>query len=491
MRNLLLVAACCLFLEPAVRAADTWIEVKSAHFTVVSSAGERATRRLVWQLEQVRSAMASIWSWARVDLTRPLAVIAVGNENSLKALAPAYWEGRRAIRPESVWVSGVDQHYLAIRTDVQAEDRDNINPHLTAYFSYIGLVMGQSLSPDLPLWFSRGFTGVLSNTIVRDEFILVGAPIPWHLQSLRENPLLPLSALLTVTRRSREFTEAGRMQMFDAQAWALVHFLMFGDQGARAEGLNTFARLVSAGKEPAAAFVEALGPAEALEAPFRTYIQRSIFSFRRYNLDVDVQRERFPVRAMTAAESGAIRALFHVAMGRPVEARATIDEARAADPRLAASYVAEGLLLDSTQRSEDATAAYARAVELETTSAFAYYRLAALTWKPMPDPAALAATEALLARAVNLNTRYAAAYVWIGEVRTALGADGLPMIRRAISLEPLEAAHRLRAARVLLRQGKPDEARTEAQAALALASSEAERRDAQTLLDVIAKRTSG
>jgi tetratricopeptide (TPR) repeat protein len=487
MRKLLLLAATCLLFEPGLGAADTWIEVKSAHFTVMSNAGERATRRLAWQLEQVRSAMGSIWTWARVDLNRPLTVIAVGNESSLRALAPQYWEGRRAVRPSSVWVGGADQHYLAIRTDVQAEDRDNINPHITAYFSYIGLIMGQSLSPDLPLWFTRGFTGVLSNTIVRDDFVLVGAPIPWKLQSLRESPVLPLSTLLKVTRHSREFTESGRLEMFDAQAWALVHFLIFGDQGARAEGLNTFARQVSAGRDPATALVEALGPVDALEAAYRLHIQRSIFSFRKYNLDVSVQRERLPVRAMTEAESAGNRALFHAAMRRPVEARAAIEQARKADPNLAASYVADGLLLDGDKRTEEARAAYARAVELETTSAYAYYRLAALSWKPMPDRETLAATETLLGRAIKLNTRYAAAYAWIGEVRASLGVDGLPMIRRAISLEPLEASHRLRAARVLLRQGKRDDARADAEAALTLATSDDERRQVQAVLDAIAK----
>ena len=52
MRRLLLSAFCCLLLEPALIAADTWIEVKSPHFTVISNAGEGSTRRLVWQLEQ-------------------------------------------------------------------------------------------------------------------------------------------------------------------------------------------------------------------------------------------------------------------------------------------------------------------------------------------------------------------------------------------------------------------------------------------------------
>jgi hypothetical protein len=67
----LLAVALLAWLMVDVAAADEWIEVKSAHFTVVSNASERSTRTLVWQLEQVRSATAALWSWAKADLNQP------------------------------------------------------------------------------------------------------------------------------------------------------------------------------------------------------------------------------------------------------------------------------------------------------------------------------------------------------------------------------------------------------------------------------------
>ena len=89
MRSVSLLAVALLaWLVVAVAAADEWIEVKSAHFTVVSNASERSTRKLVWQLEQVRSATAALWSWAKADLNKPLSVIVLKDENSMRALAP-------------------------------------------------------------------------------------------------------------------------------------------------------------------------------------------------------------------------------------------------------------------------------------------------------------------------------------------------------------------------------------------------------------------
>ena len=271
--------------------------------------------------------------------------------DSMRALAPQYWEERRSVRPASVWLTAPDAHYLVLRTDVEVEQQGTINPYITAYASYIDLVIGQSLGPDLPLWFRRGFTGVISNTIVRDDHILFGAPIPWKLEILRDRAMLTLPKLLSVTRQSREDKEADKRDVFDAESWAFVHFLMFGDEGARADKLNAYGKLVSTGTDAAKAFAESFGPVEALQGPFRVYFQRSIFSFRRINLDVSVERERFPIRPVPPAESASVRALFHAAMRRPVESRAAIAEARKADPRPPAATLPKGCWPIRTTRS--------------------------------------------------------------------------------------------------------------------------------------------
>jgi len=477
-----LLLSTCLAV-PAL-AADRWIEVRSEHFTVVSNASEGTTRRLVWQLEQVRSVTAALFSWAQSDLNKPLSVIALRDESSMRAFAPQYWEDRGSIRPASVWVTAPDAHYLAIRTDVEVGGRRSVNPYLTAYHSYVDLVLSQSLDRDLPVWVRQGFAGVLSNTMVLDDQVLFGMPIPFYVQTLRQRPLLPLSELLTITRWSPEVTESARREVFDAEAWAFMHYLIFGDESAHVAQLDAYAQLVSSGKDAAAAFVATLGPIEPLESGFRRYYQRDVFSYRQIGLDLSVERERFPARPLAPAESATMRAMFLVAMRRPEEARAAIAEARKADRNAAGSYVAEGLLADQDGKPEEAKAAYGKASALGATCAYAYYRLASLTWEPAASEETYAELEQQLTKAVALNTRYAAAYAWLGEIRSRLGNDSsIGLIRRAIVLEPTEASHRLRAANVNMREGKPDEARADAQAALALAETDAERRDAQRILD--------
>jgi tetratricopeptide (TPR) repeat protein len=487
--------AVLLFLFPArAGAADQWLEMKSPHFTVLSNASERSTRNLVWQMEQMRSAMVALLPWAKPDLNKPLGIVVLKDENSMRALAPEYWEKRGAIKPASLWLSGPDQHYLVIRTDVESEEQGTINPYWASYFSYVGLVIDQSVDHDIPFWLRRGFTAVLSNTIVREDYVSIGPIIPWHLKTLRERARLTLPQLMAVTPKMKEVQQSTFMEVFDAQSWAFVHFLIFGDDGKRSGQLAAYEKLVADGKDPAAAFTESFGSVEPLLLPFNTYIDRSVFSYKRYAMDVSVQRERFPVRQLTPAEAAGSRALFHAAMGRPVEARAAIGEARKADPNSAASYTAEALLFDQERKVEDAKAAYAKAVELGTSSAYAHYRLASLTWQRQPSAEILAQVDALLLKAIERNTRYGSAYAWLGEIRAFQGTDadaGLGLIRRAISLEPTSPQHRLRAANVLLNQRKPGEARAQAQAALTLADDDVDRKRAQEMLELIAKAGEG
>jgi tetratricopeptide (TPR) repeat protein len=266
--------------------------------------------------------------------------------------------------------------------------------------------------------------------------------------------------------------------------------LMFGDQGKRAPQLTAFFRLILSGRDAATAFTETLGPVDAIEGALLVYTQREVFAYQRVNADASVQREKFPVRAIPPAEAASSRALFHAAMGRPVEGRAAIAEARKIDPKSPGSYTAEALLLDRDDKDAEAKAAYAKAVELGTTSAYAHYRLASLSWQPRPSPELLKELEGLLSRAVDRNVRYADAYAWLGDVRASLDVpDAIALIRRAIVLEPRESTHRLRAAAVMLRAGRHAEARADAQAALTLAADDQQRRQAQELLDVIAKMT--
>jgi TPR repeat protein len=471
-------------------AADTWLEMQSPHFTALSNGGEGSTRNVLWQFEQIRSAMAALWPWMKTDLAKPVLVIGAKDEATVRLLAPEYWERRGSIHPVSVWVTGRDQHYMLIRTDQRGDDTITLNPYTSAYFSYASLILNSSFDRELPLWFSLGLAGVISNTIVRDNFILLGPPIPWHLETLRTQSRLSLRQLIGVTRASSEYRQANNREQFDAQAWALVHFLMFGERGTHRSAINRFSNLLSSGTDAAAAFTEAIGRVEDLESSFAAYINTSLYSYSRVNLDAAVASQKFQSRALSPADAAASRAAFHVAMNRPTEARGLIDEARKTDPNNVAAFVSEGLLLDRTDKDDQAQVALAKAAELGTSNAYAHYRAAMLAWPagPQPNPETLKQIETGLARAVALNPSFADAYASLAQVRAALGrspAEIMPAVVRAVQLEPSSPWHRFTEARMLWRFGNVTDARKAAQIALRLADTDQERAEAERLLATI------
>jgi hypothetical protein len=308
-----------LVLSPTAASAapEKWYEIKSPHFTVWSNADDGNTRKLVWQLEQIRSVLASLWPWAKVDLPKPMLVIAPKNEQSMKQLAPQFWEVEDGIRPASLWVGGADQHYLVIRSDLRGNDTDRLNPHITAYFSYVNLILQANFSQRIPVWFARGLAGVMSNTLVRDDHILLGSPIPWELERLREHQRMSLKQLVSITSASPEYKQRDGIANIDARSWAFVHFLMFGDKGAHRPRVNQLADLLGKGVEPAAAIGQALGSVDDFETPLHHYVQGSLFMMLKTKTDAGVPRDRFAARLLDPAESAAGRALFHVAMRRP------------------------------------------------------------------------------------------------------------------------------------------------------------------------------
>lgn len=460
-------------------------EVKSPHFTVVSNDFESSARAVAWQLEQVRAALQNVWAWARLDAGRPIVVLALKDEGSMKALAPQYWEQKGGVRPTSVFVEGADRYFIALRTDVKTSDRDGMNPHIDAYWSYVALVLNSSFDGDLPLWFLRGLSSVFSNTLVRDNEIQVGRLIPWHLERLHVDSRLTLRELMTVDRRSPWYSDADRLQTLDAVSWGLVHYLMFGDNGTHRQSFDRFMSSIRAGHPAAAATEEAFGNIDALQGGFSHYYSRHLFEYLKIGVDARTKREALPVRKVAPAESAALRGAFHASMGRTAEARAAADEARRAEAQLPSPYEVDGTLLDGERKFDDARAAYAKAVDLGSTNFYAHYRLAALTFRAGADADRMAAVKSTLERAVALNGRYAPAHALLAEVNARLkhSDEAMAAALRAISLEPGSVHHRLSLARVLWALSRPDDAKSEARRAMTMARSDSDRQDVQELIN--------
>ncbi|MEO8482161.1 MAG: tetratricopeptide repeat protein [Acidobacteriota bacterium] len=479
-----------LFLFPCrALAADTWTEVKSDNFTVVSNAGDKKARNVAWQFEQVRSAIRQGFPWAAADLNRPMVIIAAKDEDTMRKLAPEYWEKRGETRPAAVSVSGWDSHYIAVRADLQEEGQGQ-NPYRHAYWSYSVLVFEENFNYRLPLWLSIGVASLLSNTTVSSKEIQFGVPIPEYIETLRTSPIIPLPQLLAVTRDSPAYQQSVGRERLDAQCWALLQFLMFSQQGGGGGRVNQLSALLLSGMPSAQAVQQVYGGIDALDQAYRLYVHQSIFRFGRLKVDTDTSTTKYPARVLTPAEGAAVQAALHVAMGRPVEARAMMAQARAADPAIVAPDDLDAILLDKEKKTEDARAAYAKAVERGSKNFWVYYRLASLSSGSPMDAAAMADMTVKLERSTALNPRFAPAFDYLAnmQARQRQFDRALETQQKAVALASNDVALRINLARLLLTSNRRDDAVKVVNDAMSLARSDQERNALRTLIPPVAGR---
>jgi predicted Zn-dependent protease len=283
------------------------------------------------------------------------------------------------------------------------------------------------------------------------------------------------------------------MEQLDAESWAFLHFLMFGGGGSWKVKVNRYAVMLKQGAKQETAFAEAFGSLDDVQHDYFAYAERALFSFQKLTVNQEIRKEQFTSRPLPPAEAAAGRAAFHVAMQRPVEARALIDETRRADPKAGDADAAEAMLLEREGKRAEAHAAYAKATASGATNAWAYYRAAMLTWEaPRPDEATMKQIESNLARAVELNPLFANACAGLAEVRAALKqspARIVPLLQKAVNLDPSDPWIRISAARALWHMNELQQARRIAQIALDLAADDARARsEAQRLLSTIPEK---
>jgi hypothetical protein len=75
MRRASLAAALVCVWPHVAGAAESWTEVKSPNFRVVTNVGEGRARDMAWELEQARAAFAKLWPWARLAEGKAVVVV--------------------------------------------------------------------------------------------------------------------------------------------------------------------------------------------------------------------------------------------------------------------------------------------------------------------------------------------------------------------------------------------------------------------------------
>ncbi len=483
---LLFLAVLFLLLPFRLTAKDNWIEVRSPNFTVISNAGENEARRIADQFEKFRELFHDAFPNFRVDLGKPLIIVAVRNEDTLKILLPEYWEVKGRMHPAGVFMPGDAQDYVAVRTDIEAD-----NPYEVVYHEYTHAIMNLNVQ-SLPVWMGEGLAELFANSAIHEKDVEYGKPSPYHLQILQTSRLIPIEALMTADANSPFYNEQNHASVFYAESWAIVHYLMLDPEARKRQLLGNFLTAWDATGDQVASAKKAFGDLNKFSSAMETYARQHSFYYGRIKIALHADPKSYASRSLSPAEVAAQESIFFIQHRRMKEAASSADAALTADPNLGLAHEARGILAFHEQDYPGADKELSRSLELDPKNYIAlYYEAQARMRAGKTSYADLPVVTGYLEKAVALNPQFATAYAVLSnfysfhpETRDKALATG----RKATELEPGNLNYAISYGYVLVNVGKIADAKVLAGRILAAARTPQELQSAASFQSLVSNR---
>jgi tetratricopeptide (TPR) repeat protein len=450
----------CLATSSAVQAKDTWTSVRSKNFLLIGNANEKDIRKVATRLEQFRDVFSRLFTGAKFNSPVPTTVIVFKSMGSYKPFNPGNNAG--------YFQKGQDVNYITLTTELGAQ-----NPYGVIYHEYVHLMVDNT-SGNVPAWFNEGLAEYYSSfDIEEDRKAHLGDLIPYHLATLRQEKLLPLSTLFAVDHDSPHYNERGKRGVFYAQSWALVHYLILGNNGQRVPQLGKFLGLIKTNVAIDEAFKQAFQmEVAALEKELKKYIEGHTFkmqvaTFQR-KLEVDNDLKTAP---LTEAEAEGYLGDLLLHTNRMQEAEVRLQQALKLDPALTLARASLGILRARKGEFAEAKKDLQEAVKGDPDNYLVHYYYAyALSREGMDSsnyvrsyPAETTSTmRAELKRAIELNPTFPESYrllAFVNLINDDQLEDSIKLLKHALALSPGRQEFDLMLAQIYLRQEKFDLAR--------------------------------
>jgi tetratricopeptide (TPR) repeat protein len=235
--SLLLLIAFCL--RPCILSAaePQWQEYRSAHFTVVTDAGDKRGREIVVRFEQMRAVFEELLSRKKVKMPVPLTIYALRDDKRFFQMAPLH-NGQPVSAP-GFFVAGEDHHFIVLN----ASERE---PWRAVAHEFAHLMLNYNYPPTQG-WFDEGFAEYFASIRLDDKTIEMGGDP--ELQSPYSEDLLgnqtevrsapksltellggwvwlSLPDLFSMKHDTTNYQEGTHRTLFYAQSWMTMHYLL-------------------------------------------------------------------------------------------------------------------------------------------------------------------------------------------------------------------------------------------------------------------------
>ncbi len=398
----------------------------------------------------------------------PTTVVVFKSDGAYKAFKPVV-DGKVS-EVAGYFQPGEDVNYITLTTERRGE-----NPYSTIYHEFVHLLVNNNFGKaSVPPWFNEGLAEYYSTFDIDDDRkVYLGKLIDNHLLLLRQQQLVPLKSLFDVDYYSLHRNKRESRWVFYAQSWALVHYLVLGNNGQRLPQVGQFFDLLAKNTPTEQAFREAFQTDFAgMEKELKKYIQSQTFRGQvvtfDQKLEFDSTMQSLPL-GEAEAEAYLGDLLLHT--NRPEDAAARLQQALALDPKLGMAHASLGMARMRQRRFDEAKQHLQNAVAANAQNYLAHYYYAyALSREGMDErgmssgyaPETAREMRSALRKAIGMKPDFPETYhllAWINLVTNEGLDEGIQMLRKALSLAPGNESYLLVAAQIYMRQEKFDAAR--------------------------------
>ena len=354
LRLLTCLVVCAALLNTPKGLAQTWREVQSPHFRVLTDGSDGDGRTVAKEFEQMRSIFADRFPHATLDTGAPLLIVAV-DATGLHALAPALWKDRKRIAGE--FLQGWERKYALVRLD-SIGDYDQA----VVFHEYTHTILHANLHW-LPTWLDEGLAEFYGYTRFQGDHIYLGAPSP-RLGHLQNDTFIPMSDMLTATPRTF-FKDESKEDLFYAEAWAIVHYMTFAPEMGQGAKLHNFIALLENGTPQLQAFQQVFGDPNTFQKKLSNYVSKLSITVGLLPPPQKIDAKSFPARVLTVAEADYDLGSFDIGAHDSAAGKALLQAAEAADPSLAGPHEELGFLAWRQGHDQEARTEWQKAVSAD------------------------------------------------------------------------------------------------------------------------------
>ncbi|HEX8843039.1 MAG TPA: tetratricopeptide repeat protein [Pyrinomonadaceae bacterium] len=498
-KRFVVLAAAVFFLLPAAPAraldrVEQWTSVQSKNFLLVGNAGEREIRKVAARLEQFREAFMHLLPVEHFDSTVPMTVMVFRTDDAYRPFEPLY-QGRPA-GVAGFFLSSQEVDYITLSVD----SKHVRSPYALAFHEYVHLLVRNSFR-NAPVWFNEGLAEYYSTFEIADgKRVTLGKPIQSRVRILRQRELLPLETLFKVDGASEHYNEQAKREIFYAESWALVHYLL---SGPRRVQLSNYLDLLGKGSSIEDAFRQAFQTSFAeMENELRQYIRLNRYGQQTITFDKRLEfDELMRSSQLTEAEAQFYLGDLLLHTNRLEEADRYLQKAVELDSKLAAAHASLGMLRMRQNLFEEAKRHLKLASEAESSNYLVHYYYAYVLSREGAgsdnsvdgyyNNEKVTTMRAELKRTIELAPRFAEAYrllAFINLVREEQLEESIKLLQKALELSPRRQEFALLLAQVHTRREEFNAAREILKALIQNSIDPQIHKQAETLLNSVAAR---